>query len=92
MDARIERGANGSRRYGMTIDHVATLDVVLSDGTRANLGPVDPAELERLARPDTLEGRLYRAVPPLITANTEVIRTGFPPHWRRSRTSNCWSV
>ena len=32
---------SGSVRYGMTIDHVRALDVVLSDGSTARLEPVD---------------------------------------------------
>src|SRR6266568_4528245 len=33
-----------SVRYGMTIDHVLTLDVVLSDASQATFGPLTPAE------------------------------------------------
>ena len=48
---------SGSRcGYGMTIDHVRALDVVLSDGSRATFEPVDDAERERRAAADTLEG------------------------------------
>ena len=41
---------SGSVRYGMTIDHVRALDVVLSDGSRARFEPVDEAERRRRAR------------------------------------------
>jgi len=36
-----------SVRYGMTIDHVLALEVVLSDASRARLAPLTPAELAR---------------------------------------------
>ena len=35
---------SGSLRFGMTIDHVQALDVVLSDGSRASFAPLDEAE------------------------------------------------
>jgi Fe-S oxidoreductase/FAD/FMN-containing dehydrogenase len=73
-----------SARYGMTIDHVESVDVVLSDGSRATLGAVAPDELTRRARADTLEGKLYRDVPALVERRADAIRTGFPPYWRRS--------
>jgi FAD/FMN-containing dehydrogenase/Fe-S oxidoreductase len=73
-----------SARYGMTIDHVAMLDVVLSDGSRARFGPVEPGLVEQRARGHSLEATLYRDVPRLIAASADAIRTDFPSHWRRS--------
>ena len=75
---------SGSLTYGMTIDHVRALDVVLSDGSRARLEPVDEAERKRRATAETLEGRLYRALPDLVTANEEIITAGMPAFWRRA--------
>jgi FAD/FMN-containing dehydrogenase/Fe-S oxidoreductase len=75
---------SGSIRYGMTIDHVQALDVVLADASRAQLAPVDPAELPALAAADTLAGRIYRELPALVHAHREAITTGFPRHWRRA--------
>jgi FAD/FMN-containing dehydrogenase/Fe-S oxidoreductase len=73
-----------SARYGMTIDHVESLEVVLSDGSRAHLAAVDSAQLTTRVRGDTLEAQLYRDISRLIAEQQEVIRDGFPPHWRRS--------
>ncbi|MFC5826191.1 FAD-binding and (Fe-S)-binding domain-containing protein [Nonomuraea insulae] len=75
---------SGSLTYGMTIDHVRALDVVLADGSRARLDPVDEAERARRAELPTLEGRLYRELPELVRANASAIATGFPPFWRRA--------
>ncbi|MET8831937.1 FAD-linked oxidase C-terminal domain-containing protein [Streptomyces sp. NPDC004610] len=75
---------SGSLRYGMTIDHVRALDVVLSDGSTARLEPVDEAERKRRADLPTLEGRLYRDLPPLVHANAAAIAEGFPDFWRRA--------
>jgi FAD/FMN-containing dehydrogenase/Fe-S oxidoreductase len=73
-----------SARYGMTIDHVESLDTVLSDGSRVHLHAVTPEEAAVRSQGDTLESRLYRDIPQLVRDADHAIRTGFPPHWRRS--------
>lgn len=75
---------SGSVRYGMTVDHVRALDVVLSDASTARFEPVDAEERARRAEAFTLEGRLYRDLPPLVEANRAAIRLGFPRFWRRA--------
>ncbi|MFJ2791418.1 FAD-binding and (Fe-S)-binding domain-containing protein [Streptomyces sp. NPDC087290] len=75
---------SGSLRYGMTIDHVRALDVVLSDGSTARLEPVDETERGRRAALPTLEGRLHRDLPLLVRANADAIAEGFPDFWRRA--------
>ncbi len=75
---------SGSVRYGMTIDHVRVLDVVLSDSSTAVLEPVDETERARRAGAPTLEGALYRELPALVRANAAAIATGFPAYWRRA--------
>src|SRR5690606_30346121 len=73
-----------SARYGMTIDPVDSLEVVLADGSLADFGARDEARVAELARRDTLEGRLYRELPRLVSCRAEAIRRDVPPHWRRS--------
>lgn len=75
---------SGSVRYGMTIDHVQALDVVLSDATRARFGPVSPAEVAARAAGSTREAMIYRELPALVAAHAEVIDTDFPGFWRRA--------
>ncbi|MFD0488552.1 FAD-binding oxidoreductase [Saccharopolyspora spinosporotrichia] len=75
---------SGSLTYGMTIDHVRALDVVLSDGSRARLEPVDERERQRRAAADTLEGRIYRELPKLVTGNEDTITSRMPAFWRRA--------
>jgi FAD/FMN-containing dehydrogenase/Fe-S oxidoreductase len=73
-----------SARYGMTIDHVEALDVVLSDASAARFEALAPDEVARRAQGTTLESRLYQAVPRLVGDNAGVIRSALPSHWRRS--------
>ncbi|MFP5071693.1 FAD-binding and (Fe-S)-binding domain-containing protein [Pseudonocardia nantongensis] len=75
---------SGSLTFGMTIDHIRALDVVLSDGSTARLEPVDEAERLRRAQADTLEGRIYRELPELVSAHEKAIAGGMPLFWRRA--------
>jgi FAD/FMN-containing dehydrogenase/Fe-S oxidoreductase len=75
---------SGSIRYGMTIDHVRELDVVLADGSRARMDCADEAEWRRRATPLTLEGAIYRQLPQILQADSPAIAEGFPGFWRRA--------
>ncbi|MFC0111034.1 FAD-binding and (Fe-S)-binding domain-containing protein [Kibdelosporangium aridum] len=75
---------SGSLTFGMTIDHVRSLDVVLSDGSLARFEPVTEHERKRAAAADTLAGRIYRELPELVTANEKAIDAGMPLFWRRA--------
>lgn len=75
---------SGSLRYGMTIDHIRSMDVVLADGTTARLEPVDGEERIRRAAAQTREGEIYRRLPEILEENAEAIASGFPPFWRRA--------
>ena len=73
-----------SARYGMTIDHVDSLDVVLSDASRATFQALDASALERRSQGDTLDARLHRDVRHLVSQHETAIRRDFPPFWRKS--------
>jgi FAD/FMN-containing dehydrogenase/Fe-S oxidoreductase len=70
--------------YGMTADHVLETNVILSDGSRANFGPLGADELEGYQGRAGLEGEIYQRIRNLTQANGETIRAGTPRHWRRS--------
>jgi FAD/FMN-containing dehydrogenase/Fe-S oxidoreductase len=73
-----------SVRYGMTIDHVRELVVVLSDASRSRFGPMtEPERIGRAALP-TLDGLICRELPGLAARHLETIATGFPRYWRQS--------
>jgi Fe-S oxidoreductase/FAD/FMN-containing dehydrogenase len=75
---------SASVRYGMTVDHVEALDVVLADGSRTTLGPVDESHRARRAARDSLDGRIHHRLALLLTEAADPIATGFPEHWRRA--------
>jgi FAD/FMN-containing dehydrogenase/Fe-S oxidoreductase len=73
-----------SVRYGMTIDHVLALEVVLSDASHASFQPLSEAERAARAALPTLEGAICRELPRLAERHGHAIATGFPPFWRQS--------
>ena len=69
--------------FGKTIDQVLELDTILSDGTRARLGPISPSGLEyRLSGPGLL-GNAYRETARLAEANRAEIEARYPKIMRR---------
>ncbi len=73
-----------SVRYGMTIDHVLALDVVLADASRSSFGPLTDQELRDRGARSTLDGAICRELPRLVERYREAIATGFPRFWRQS--------
>jgi FAD/FMN-containing dehydrogenase/Fe-S oxidoreductase len=59
--------------YGQTVDHVLSLDTILSDGTRAAFGPLTAAEYERKLELRTREGTAYRATDAAVRDNAAEI-------------------
>jgi len=68
----------------MTIDHVESLEVVLSDSSVATLGPVDTEQMLRRSAADTLEARIHARLPGFVEEHRTAIAEGFPPYWRRA--------
>ena len=69
--------------FGKTLDQVIELDTVLSDGTRARLGPLSHNQLEsRLSAPGLL-GRVYRETSRLAESNRAEIEARYPRIMRR---------
>lgn len=82
----IANNAAGMRsvRYGMTIDHVLELDLVLSTGDVLNLRPLNARQLaDKYALPDR-EGIIYRGLRDLMARHTDEIRARYPKVIRRS--------
>ncbi len=75
-----------SIRYGMFIDHILSADVVLWDGGRAVLGPIDATRLTSQveAGGDSSEGAWLRAVADIRRDYAQAIRDGWPCTWRRA--------
>ncbi len=71
--------------YGMTADHVLSMNVVLSDGSQVHLGPVERDDLPQRSQRSGLEGRIYQEMMDLThpSNNRNTIIEETPRHWRR---------
>ena len=55
-----------SIKYGVTRDKVAAVEVLLSDGSTAKIGPLSTAELNEKISKDNFEGKIYRGLLDLL--------------------------
>lgn len=69
--------------YGKTIDYVETLEVILSDGSLVEMGPLDDDALAAKLRHQDLEGAIYRTVHQLGCEHADEIRRRYPNILRR---------
>ncbi len=86
LGGMIGNNSSGSQSivYGTTADHVRELDVVLSDGSFAHLGPIEEAERARRAAGVSLEASIHRELPQIVDRHREAIARDYPKHWRQS--------
>ncbi len=69
--------------YGMAADHVLASNVILSDASSAQFGPLNDSQLAQQLQKSGLEGEIYRCIASITQNKAEVIRTNTPRHWRR---------
>ena len=69
--------------YGKTIDHVLEQEVVLSNGSVVQFGPIDAQQLAARRAQHTLEGECYRVVSDLAARHRDEIDRRFPRVLRR---------
>ncbi len=72
-----------SLRFGKTVDHVRSLDVVLDDGTRATLGPVSSADLGDVCCGTDRVAALHRGVRDTVAGYRSAIESHYPRILRR---------
>ena len=85
-------GGELTLRYGKTADYVRSLDVVLSDGSTATLGPISMSELAQKEHEPTLEGKIYRDVHALVAAHAQEIEAARPNVSKNSAGYALWNV
>ncbi len=85
-------GGELTLRYGKTNDYVRSLNVVLSDGSKATLGPITFSELQEKEKENTLEGSIYKGVHALITKHEQEIHDAKPTVTKNSAGYALWNV
>lgn len=83
MIANNATGAH-SVRYGMTADHIVAIDAVLSDGSQAKFGELEPGEARRKSNQNDLEGHIYRTALSVRDRYAGEVRERWPKTWRRA--------
>ncbi len=85
-------GGELTLRYGKTNNYVRKLSVVLSDGSRAILGPISFAELQEKEREQSLEGSIYKGIHALIETHEQDIADARPTVTKNSAGYPLWNV
>lgn len=85
-------GGELTLRYGKTEKYVRSLDVVLSDGSKATLSALSANELAQKEKVQSLEGEIYRRIHTLIDSNREIIEAARPHVSKNSSGYALWSV
>ncbi len=73
-----------SIRYGMTADHLLSVEVLLADGQTARFLPLSLKTAETGARQEGILGALYRFALDVRAHHAETIRQNWPQVWRRA--------
>lgn len=85
-------GGEKSLEFGKTENFVTSLDVVLADGKRYTLKPLDKKELAAKKAKKNFEGDLYRKMFDLLDKNYDKIKDAKPKVTKNSTGYNLWDV
>lgn len=87
-----DSGGERTLEYGKTRKYVESVDVVLSDGSKATFSALTKEEVDRKAALETLEGRIYRNLRALILENKDAIEAARPKVRKNSAGYALWEV
>lgn len=72
-----------SLEYGLAIDHLLSVEVLLGDGSLARFGAMEAGELDRVHAGSGFAGRVTAGLRDLARTHADTIRAATPRHWRR---------
>ncbi len=88
MGGIVANNSTGSHSilYGMTVEHVRSMEVFLSDGTAASFSPLSLDQAKQKAGQSGLEAGIYREMLRLAQdeSSRKIIQNSTPKHWRRA--------
>lgn len=85
-------GGEKTLRYGKTADYVRRLDVVLSDGNKYILQPLNSFALREKLRQADFEGGIYRDIYQLVMENAALLKAAKPRVSKNSAGYALWDV
>ena len=82
----VANNATGSHSicYGMTVDHIREMKVILSDSNEAIFGPIETGFLRQKQNQSGLESQIYQHVASLGSRHKELIQERLARYWRRA--------
>ncbi len=94
MGGILNNNSGGERtlQYGKTEDYVESVDVVLSDGSKATFSALTEEQLNEKKAQQTLEGEIYRGIADLVTKNQDLIAAHRPTVSKNSAGYALWNV
>jgi FAD/FMN-containing dehydrogenase/Fe-S oxidoreductase len=86
MGGVIGNNATGAHSilYGMSVDHLISADVILSDGSLATWGEMREDELERMKKEKGIMSRIISVSSDIRDKHANAIKQNFPRSWRNS--------
>lgn len=85
-------GGEKSLEYGKTENFVTELEVILTDGSKVNMGPLTKKELDAKCAQKDFEGHIYREIFKLVDENYAEIKAAKPHVTKNSTGYNLWDV
>ncbi|MFB6212697.1 MAG: FAD-binding oxidoreductase, partial [Candidatus Magasanikbacteria bacterium] len=85
-------GGEKTLKYGKTEDYVAELEVILNDGQRCTLKPIDEEKLQKKINQDDREGEIYQRMYNLVNDNYELLEEARPNVSKNSAGYYLWNV
>jgi FAD/FMN-containing dehydrogenase/Fe-S oxidoreductase len=82
----VGNNASGSHsiRYGMTADHLLSVDAILSDGSVVTLGATTDNDARQRSRGNSLDAELYRTALDIRSRYSSAVRDHWPRTYRRA--------
>jgi FAD/FMN-containing dehydrogenase/Fe-S oxidoreductase len=86
MGGVIGNNATGAHSicYGMSADHVKSVEMVLSDGSTTKFRSIGLSGARDIGHKSSVEGEIYQATLAIINDYTQAIKEDWPSTWRRS--------
>ena len=85
-------GSEKNMLHGQTVEHVKSLNVLLSDGNVYDFGPLTKKQLNMKLRKDNFEGKVYRKMYQLLEENYDLIKNAAPKTSKNSCGYLLWKV
>lgn len=85
-------GGEKSLEFGKTENFVTELEVILADGSKVTMGPLNKTQLDAKMKQKNFEGSVYHGIYKLLDENYDAIKAAKPHVTKNSTGYNLWDV